>query len=391
MEDPYAGAPDYSAHSCPEGPFQRCPRSGTPLATGTLVAQLQQAGQQMGCTWSVAGCTRAVAATGGDLERAVGWCFSHQTDLNFDQPPTDTSTAAPPSSSQQQQLQQQLLPLPSRPAREAVAMGWAGLGGSAMAAQPAPSTLGHLGPPPACAAPHPTAMIATATAATTATTTATGTLVAQLQHAGQRMGCTWSVAGCTRAVAATDGDLERAVGWCLSHQTDQAFNVPLPADLGAARGPGVTPAAAVDLERTEAVPLHVLSMNANALLQGSWAKRDAYTFGALIAVEDVSQPALVRRYHDYKAKLAAELGDGDPSSTDWENRYCQLLFHGCSEEALPLIAREGFRADKQKTAAGSWQRFGPGFYFGAPVLPLRCHNGHTYITDILITARACAR
>jgi hypothetical protein len=140
------------------------PDPGSAGAPDALVADVQRAGQRMGCTWSVAGCTRALAATGQDLEQSVSWCFSHQTDPNFDQPPT----AAPTPDS---------------------------------APEPAPQLDPSFRP-------------------------TTDTLVAQLQEAGRSMGCTWSVAGCTRAVAATDGDLERAVGWCLSHQTDQAFNDP---------------------------------------------------------------------------------------------------------------------------------------------------------------------
>ena len=30
----------------------------------------------------------------------------------------------------------------------------------------------------------------------------------------------------------------------------------------------------------------------------------------------------------------------------------------CSEEALPLIAQQGFLKSKQTSAAGAWQRFG---------------------------------
>jgi serine/threonine protein kinase len=117
----------------------------------------------------------------------------------------------------------------------------------------------------------------------------------------------------------------------------------------------------------------LLSMHANALLQGSWAKRDAYTFARLVDVVDVTDPGQKERYDEYKAQLGAEIGSGDHTTPEWENTFCQLLFHGCSEEALPLIAKEGFRTDKQTSAAGAWQRFGPGFYFA-----LQASKSHEY-------------
>eukprot|EP01043_Picozoa_sp_COSAG02_P058565 COSAG02_NODE_7310_length_3070_cov_26.598788_2_plen_801_part_01 len=116
-----------------------------------------------------------------------------------------------------------------------------------------------------------------------------------------------------------------------------------------------------------------LRMTADALLQGSWAKRDSYTFVRLVDVVDVTDSEQNVRYEQYKARLAAELGGGDHTTADWETTYCQLLFHGCAEEALPLIAKEGFRKDKQTTSAGSWQRFGPGFYFA-----LQASKSHEY-------------
>jgi hypothetical protein len=63
------------------------------------VTQVQEAGRSMGASWSVAGCTRAVAAVGGgggfNLDQAVSWCFSHQTDPTFNvMPAAATATAA---------------------------------------------------------------------------------------------------------------------------------------------------------------------------------------------------------------------------------------------------------------------------------------------------------
>lgn len=108
----------------------------------------------------------------------------------------------------------------------------------------------------------------------------------------------------------------------------------------------------------------LLFMHANALLQGSWAKRDAYVFTRLTRVEEINNPPLRQRYEQYKAKIAAE-NDGDAHE--------QLLFHGCSELALENIAKEGFLRKYWTTAAGQWQRFGPGFYFA-----LQASKSHEY-------------
>ena len=100
-------------------------------------------------------------------------------------------------------------------------------------------------------------------------------------------------------------------------------------------------------------------MHVNALLRSSWAKRENYTFDQLLSVTHVGDAAICQRYEAHLAHLAAQIG-GDPTSVNWQNEYTQLLFHGCAEDVVPLIAEQGFLASKQKTAAGSWQRFGPG-------------------------------
>jgi hypothetical protein len=107
--------------------------------------------------------------------------------------------------------------------------------------------------------------------------------------------------------------------------------------------------------------------------QGSWAKRQNYVFVQLIAVEDVSDPQLRERYAAYKQQLVARGCTGDPASAAWENRYEQLLFHGCAEEALASIASKGFLQKFQTTGAGSWQRFGLGYYFA-----LHSSKSHEY-------------
>eukprot|EP01046_Picozoa_sp_COSAG06_P019160 COSAG06_NODE_1358_length_9722_cov_18.463473_1_plen_879_part_10 len=142
----------------------------------------------------------------------------------------------------------------------------------------------------------------------------------------------------------------------------------------------------------------LLSMHANALLQGSWAKRDAYSFLRLLDVADVTDPEQEQRYETYRAQLSAAVG-GDHTSAEWESTYCQLLFHGCAEEALPLIAKQGFLKSKQTSAAGSWQRFGPGFYFALqasksheyPIGPMRALGPGTHTRSMLLCKVAKGR
>ena len=55
-----------------------------------------------------------------------------------------------------------------------------------------------------------------------------------------------------------------------------------------------------------------------------------------------------------------------------------FLFHGCSDEALPSIIEHGFLKKFQKSAAGSWQRFQPGFYFA-----LQSSKSHDYPPKIM--------
>ena len=68
----------------------------------------------------------------------------------------------------------------------------------------------------------------------------------------------------------------------------------------------------------------MLSMQVDALLQGSWAKRNAYTFSRLLDVTEVTDPVLKDRFDAYTRRLAAEMGgEGSP---EWD--VTQLLFHG---------------------------------------------------------------
>ena len=105
-------------------------------------------------------------------------------------------------------------------------------------------------------------------------------------------------------------------------------------------------------------------INADALLRSSWTKRDTYDFLQLVEVQEVNNSALERRYEQYKQRIAPG-GAADANE--------QLVFHGCAEAAIASISEQGFLKTFWKTAAGDWQRFGPGFYFA-----LQAHKSHEY-------------
>ena len=68
----------------------------------------------------------------------------------------------------------------------------------------------------------------------------------------------------------------------------------------------------------------MLSMQVDALLQGSWAKRSTYMMSRLLEVAEVTDPALKERFDAYTQRLTAEMGgEGSP---EWD--VTQLLFHG---------------------------------------------------------------
>ena len=68
----------------------------------------------------------------------------------------------------------------------------------------------------------------------------------------------------------------------------------------------------------------MLSMQVDALLQGSWAKRSTYMMSRLLEVTEVTDPALTERFDAYTQRLTAEMGgEGSP---EWD--VTQLLFHG---------------------------------------------------------------
>jgi serine/threonine protein kinase len=100
-----------------------------------------------------------------------------------------------------------------------------------------------------------------------------------------------------------------------------------------------------------------LGLLADAMLRSSWAKREVYEYSRLISADECSDPKLVARYEEYKAKLESE--GANPQDIE------KLLFHGCAENAVTNISRQGLRKERQRSASGSqWQRFGAAFYFG---------------------------
>ena len=103
--------------------------------------------------------------------------------------------------------------------------------------------------------------------------------------------------------------------------------------------------------------------HAASLLQNTWAKREAHSFGRLVEVQEVRNQALQARYAAHKASMAAGVVDGNEL----------MVFHGSAHDAVESIARGGFRAEYQRSAAGAWQRFGPGFYFA-----LQASKAHEY-------------
>ncbi len=101
--------------------------------------------------------------------------------------------------------------------------------------------------------------------------------------------------------------------------------------------------------------------HADSLLQNTWVKRDAHEFLKLLSVEEVDNPTLGQRYDNYKLSLTSLDGSTLPNGNE------QLVFHGCAADAIPSILANGFQKKFWKSAAGDWQRFGPGFYFALQV------------------------
>jgi serine/threonine protein kinase len=130
---------------------------------------------------------------------------------------------------------------------------------------------------------------------------------------------------------------------------------------------GVRRNKAMPLDSTSAYTLWELAMadadhlSARTLLSNTWLK--AGTFRLLsepnVKVSIVDHPQHTERYEEYKSQAG--------------NQNERLLFHGCHTEAMASIVENGFQKKYWKSSAGSWQRFGPGFYFA-----LQASKSHDY-------------
>ena len=80
-------------------------------------------------------------------------------------------------------------------------------------------------------------------------------------------------------------------------------------------------------------------------------------------VLEISSPKLQLRYEAYKDAMPPDVVNGNE----------QLVFHGCANAAIDSIAATGFLRSFQTSAAGAWQRFGPGFYYA-----LQASKSHEY-------------
>eukprot|EP01043_Picozoa_sp_COSAG02_P069170 COSAG02_NODE_11750_length_1662_cov_1.015355_1_plen_460_part_10 len=141
----------------------------------------------------------------------------------------------------------------------------------------------------------------------------------------------------------------------------------MPADLPAEIAKAMELPAAVDLDRPvkleDCGPGSVAYIHADSLLQNTWINRQRHEFVQLIQVKEIDNPRLHHRYEKYKDGLPDDITNGNE----------QLVFHGCSEEAVGSIVENGFLKSFQTSAAGEWQRFGPGFYFA-----LQASKSHEY-------------
>lgn len=136
--------------------------------------------------------------------------------------------------------------------------------------------------------------------------------------------------------------------------------------------------------------------HANTLMMSTWISRDRYEFTGLIKVEEVHNPKLQQAYDRHKEVLAKRVQQaGTHSHEPYQQTGMQggtvldpvdpsiyanetLVFHGCAPEAVEPICLNGFQKVFWQSATGSWQRFGPGFYFA-----LQANKSHSYPLQIM--------
>ena len=132
----------------------------------------------------------------------------------------------------------------------------------------------------------------------------------------------------------------------------------LVANLGDLGEPELDPDRGISL--APRAPGTAVYINADALLRSSWTKRDAYYFLQLDDVQEVDNPALERRYEQYK-QLIAPGGAADANE--------QLVFHGCAEAAIA-----GITVRDSSSPSGSQQRATGSASVPASTLPCRPTN-----------------
>jgi hypothetical protein len=167
--------------------------------------------------------------------------------------------------------------------------------------------------------------------------------------------------------------LQETLRRCFTHAQQERPEIPeVAATLRALAAAAPARDAPVLLDPRRATTLQVQGVgteaytHADSLLQNTWIKREEYSFSQLVEVRQIDNPRLQQRYDAYKAAMPAEVLNGNEV----------MLFHGCKEAAVKSIVEQGFKKEFWRSAAGDWQRFGPGFYFA-----LQASKSHEYPLD----------
>eukprot|EP00042_Codosiga_hollandica_P014717 m.34227 g.34227 ORF g.34227 m.34227 type:complete len:313 (+) comp43460_c0_seq2:785-1723(+) len=103
----------------------------------------------------------------------------------------------------------------------------------------------------------------------------------------------------------------------------------------------------------------------NLTMDGSWIKTSDYVFVRVTRVTDIINKKLQERYEAYVRKLASEGVTQDCERLFFHGTENKCDGRGCKGVPCGMcgIISAGFLKRFMKTAAGAWQRFGPGFYF----------------------------
>eukprot|EP01043_Picozoa_sp_COSAG02_P052292 COSAG02_NODE_5610_length_4190_cov_4.748717_3_plen_539_part_00 len=169
--------------------------------------------------------------------------------------------------------------------------------------------------------------------------------------------------------------LQETLRRCFAHAQHERPDIPeVAATLRTLTATAPARDAPLLLDPRRATTLHVQGVgteaytHADSLLQNTWIKREEYAFSQLVEVRQIDNPRLQQRYDAYKAAMPAEVLNGNEV----------MVFHGCKEAAVKSIVEHGFKKEFWRSAAGDWQRFGPGFYFA-----LQASKSHEYPLDVM--------